>query len=393
MRIVVVGAGYVGLSLATFLSRRHQTIIFDVDTNIINSVNNGQSHIEDAGLTTVLSENVKAGNLCAKSWDDDDIKNANYIILALPTNYDAAQERFDTTILDDVLLKISKISKDKNVVIKSTVPFGYTDKKNAALGLKNCFFSPEFLREGNALNDNLHPDRIIVGSKKKCALEFAKLMEEMSHERFVKTLYMSSAEAELVKLSANTYLAMRVAFFNEIDSFALKQKLSSDNIISGICSDKRIGEGYNNPSFGYGGYCLPKDVQQLSSTMKEHVSAATLIDAVHLSNQERFMNIVDHISKLKVNHVGIYRLQMKQGSDNYREAANYKIFQELIKFNHIKITIFEPDISIPEDCLKYLERDFEKFVTTNEIIVANRTSNRLLESQAKILTRDIYNEN
>lgn len=393
MRIVVVGAGYVGLSLATFLSRRYQTIIFDVNAEIIESVNKGQSHIEDSGLAPVLSRNVKAGNLCAKAWDDDDIRNANFIILALPTNYDAALERFDTTILDDVLLKISKISKDKNIVIKSTVPFGYTDKKNGALGLKNCFFSPEFLREGNALNDNLHPDRIIVGSKKKCALEFAELMQEMSHERFVKTIYMSSKEAELVKLSANTYLAMRVAFFNEVDSFALKQRLSSDNIISGICSDKRIGEGYNNPSFGYGGYCLPKDVQQLSSTMKECGSPAILIEAIHWSNQERLMNIVDHISKLKVNRVGIYRLQMKQGSDNYREAANYKVFQELIKFNHIQVTIFEPDINIPEDYLKYLEKDFEKFITSNEIIVANRTSNRLLGSQAKILTRDLYNEN
>lgn len=393
MNITIFGAGYVGFSLGVFLARQHRVSLIEICESVISKINSGVAPIKDDGIDSYLPILVETECLVAKTLEQSDITEADYIILALPTNFDPDSGAFDTTSLDLVLSDIAEIDPDKVIILKSTVPVGYTDRASQALGLTNCFFSPEFLREGKALHDNLHPSRIIIGSESENAKQFCDMMHACSHEKRTSVIQTSNKEAELIKLASNTYLAMRIAFFNEIDSYAMKQNLSAEHIISGICADNRIGEGYNNPSFSYGGYCLPKDVQQVQSSFSESEVAAPIISSIHRSNINRLNEIVNEILRRDPKTIGIYRIQMKQGSDNYREASNLKILETLINSYNFEVFLYEPDIDLPPYLHKYLIRNFDDFLGLSDVVVANRMSHKLLRSNANIFTRDIYNEN
>lgn len=393
MQITIFGAGYVGFSLGVFLARQHKVRLLEVRESVIENINRGIAPIKDDGIDQYLPDLVQSKYLIAKTFERSDVTDADLVILALPTNFDPTNNAFDTKQLDLVLRDLSTIDPSKPIIIKSTVPVGYTDRMSCKLGLTRCFFSPEFLREGKALYDNLHPSRVVVGSRDEIATQFCDMLVECSHENKVPVIQTSNKEAELIKLASNTYLAMRIAFFNEIDSYSMKHSLVMEDIVSGICADDRIGKGYNNPSFGYGGYCLPKDVQQLQSSFSDSSVSAPLIGAIHKSNVNRISSIIDEILRRDPKRIGIYRVQMKQGSDNFREASNYKILEELANKLNREVLLYEPDVDLPSSVSKLLVKDFDDFLERSDLIVANRVSSRLLRSQATVLTRDIYNEN
>lgn len=391
--IIVFGAGYVGFSIAVFLSRYYNVCVFEVDEVKIKVINDGMSPIEDADIKKYVHTSVESGRLRAKKFDAEDLSTSDLIILALPTNFDHCTGKFDTNQLDSVLSLIASYDKEKTVIIKSTIPIGYTNSASSNMGLLNCFYSPEFLREGKALYDNFHPSRIVVGGATGPAVEYAELMRRASHERNAKVICTDNTSAELIKLASNAYLAMRIAFFNEIDSFALASKIDIEGVISGMCADPRIGEGYNNPSFSYGGYCLPKDTLQLSRNFEEINVQSPLVSSIHSSNGSRLSFIINEIIKKESKHIGIYRLQMKQGSDNLREASNYYILKELLKVHGLKISLYEPSIGIPQEFTEFVIKDFERFADTSDLIVANRGASQLFPYREKVFTRDIYNEN
>lgn len=388
--IVVIGAGYVGLSNAILLAQdklNTRVTLYDIDQEKITSIQNGRSLLQDADIAHFLSQ--KSLNLIAQYDNTDLYKDADVVIIATPTNYDVASGKFDTSTVEMSIETIRRQNKQVLIVIKSTIPIGFTTSMQAQFDEK-IVFMPEFLREGQALHDNLYPSRIIVGAgvaQHSNASTLIELYQQASNEAKVATLLMPTAEAEAVKLFANSYLAMRIAFFNELDSFAEKQQLSSQAIIEGMGLDPRIGPHYNNPSFGYGGYCLPKDTQQLKANYNN--IPANLIHAVVDSNNTRKRFIARQIIEKNPANVGIYRLSMKKDADNFRDSAILDIISILIQHG-LTVNIYEP--SLTEDSFQNCTviHDLQRFIQHNDMIVANRWDDELTAVSDKVYTRDIF---
>ena len=390
MKISVIGLGYVGWSLSVLLSQKHTVIAYDTDKKKIDNISNNSYPIADEDAEFLLS--TKTLNLNTTSCIDGVFENSDYIIVCTPTNYDITTESFDTSIVEKVIADSVNYNKKASIIIKSTVPFGFTDKMRNIYNTNKIFFSPEFLREGKALYDNLYPSRIVIGDTTTEAIKFGKMLHECSKLSIdqVNIHYMTSNEAEAVKLFSNTYLAMRVAFFNELDTFSEFNNFSSRKIISAISEDIRIGNYYNNPSFGYGGYCLPKDIKQLMTNFKNIPS--NLIKAIIDSNETRKNHISKMILKEKPKSIGIYRLSMKDGSDNFRESAILDII-DILKKEKITIYIYEPllEKSIIEGAT--IKNSINDFISLSDIIVANRLSDELKHVSGKVYSRDLFNEN
>jgi UDPglucose 6-dehydrogenase len=387
-KITVVGSGYVGMSLAVLLAQHNEVVVLDVDPARVDKVNNKQSTVADAEIEAFLAE--KELSLTATLDKHAAYEDASFVVVATPTNYDSDTNRFDTSSVDGVVNDALELSADALVVIKSTIPVGHTKSLQENNKTNRVIFSPEFLREGQALQDNLYPSRIIVGSMLEAGKEFANLLAEGAEKKDIETLFIRSTEAEAVKLFANTYLAMRVSFFNELDSYALAQDLDTKSIINGVCLDERIGDGYSNPSFGYGGYCLPKDTKQLLANYDR--VPQTLIQAVVSSNSTRKDFISDEILKLKPKTVGFYRLVMKEGSDNFRSSAIQGIMKR-VKAKGISVVVYEPELDVGEFFGSRVFRDLDQFKTAADVIVANRKAECLKDVEHKVFTRDIFGEN
>ena len=392
MKVSVVGTGYVGLSLAVLMSRKYDVTAIDVIPKKVELINNKKSPIVDREIEHFLSE--KKLKLEA-SLDINKAKESDFVIIATPTNYDPETHYFNTDSVESVAKQLQTICPEATIVIKSTIPIGFTERFCKENDIHNVIFSPEFLREGRALYDNLHPSRIIVGvpscsNLKDKAKQFAALLAECSEEKNVKTLIMGSTEAESVKLFSNTYLAMRVAYFNELDTFAQSYGLNPEEIISGVCLDPRIGNYYNNPSFGYGGYCLPKDTQQLLANYRD--IPHTLIGAIVQSNLDRKEFVADEIRKRigPKGTVGIFRLVMKSGSDNFRESSILDIMKWL-RGDGYHVIVYEP--TVKESYMEFpVEEDIKKFKDECDVILANRMAKELESISNKVYCRDIFNK-
>lgn len=392
MKITVAGGGYVGLSLATLLAQKNTVTILDIVPEKVDLINHKKSPIADKEIEDFLAN--KPLKLTATTDWKKALKDADFVIIATPTNYDETKNYFDTSSVEDIIEKVLSLdqkSSDKNhrttMVIKSTIPVGYTEKIKAKYHTNDIIFSPEFLREGHALYDNLYPARIVIGDKSEKAKEFANLLLEGAIAQNIPVKYMYSTEAEAVKLFANTYLALRVAYFNELDTYAELQHLNSKDIIDGVCLDPRIGDHYNNPSFGYGGYCLPKDTKQLRANY--HGIPQTLISAVVEANALRKAHIADMILAQKPKTVGIYRLTMKSGSDNFRASAIQGIMH-LLKKEGVQIIIYEPTLTDTHYENYDVENDLNLFKEKADIILANRIDDDIKDITNKVYTRDLY---
>jgi UDPglucose 6-dehydrogenase len=373
------------MSLSVLLAQHNDVTVLDIDAERVGKINNKQSTVADTEIELFLAE--KSLSLSATLDKQVAYEGASFIVVATPTNYDSDTNCFDTSSVDAVVEDALKLNFDALVVIKSTIPVGHTKSLQKRFETDRVIFSPEFLREGRALKDNLYPSRIIVGTQCKAGLEFASLLKGGAKKVDVETLFIRSTEAEAVKLFANTCLAMRVSFFNELDSYALTHKLDTKSIINGVCLDDRIGEGYNNPSFGYGGYCLPKDTKQLLANYDQ--VPQTLIQAIVSSNTTRKDFIADSIIKLTPKVVGIYRLVMKQGSDNFRESAIQGIMKR-IKAKGIEVVIYEPAYNESEFFQSKVLVSFDDFKNTADIIISNRLDDELDDVAEKVFTRDIF---
>lgn len=386
MKIAVAGTGYVGLSLATLLSQKNEVVALDVIPEKVEKINNRISPIQDEYIEKFFKE--KNLNLKATLDYKDAFKDAEFVIISTPTNYDEKKNFFDTSSVEDIIEKVLSMG-DKNItmVIKSTIPVGYTESVRKKYAIDRIFFSPEFLREGKALYDNLYPSRIIVGTREEKGKVFAKLLKDASLKQEIETLFMNSTEAEAVKLFANTYLALRVAYFNELDTYAEIKGLNTKDIIQGVGLDPRIGTHYNNPSFGYGGYCLPKDTRQLLANYKD--VPQNLIEAIVKSNITRKEFIAHEILKNSPKVVGIYRLTMKSGSDNFRSSAIQDIIKTL-KSENQKIIIYEPTLNDNEFFGCEIVNDIEEFKNKSSIIMANRLEENLFDVKQKVYTRDLF---
>jgi UDPglucose 6-dehydrogenase len=385
VKVTVVGSGYVGMSLAVLLAQHNDVTVLDIDPDRVDQVNRRESTVADADIEAFLKE--RELSLSATLDPDEAYKGADFVVVAAPTNYDPDTNRFDTRVVDTVVTQANALAKDALVVIKSTVPVGHTEGLQGVCGTDRIVFSPEFLREGQALHDNLHPSRIIIGCSEALGAGFAKLLLDAAEKKDVETLFMPSTEAEAVKLFANTYLAMRVSFFNELDSYAMAAGLDTGKIIDGVCLDDRIGGGYNNPSFGYGGYCLPKDTKQLLANYKN--VPQNLIQAIVSSNSTRKDFIADTIIGLNPRVVGIYRLVMKQGSDNFRASAIQGIMKRL-KAKGIEVVIYEPTYSDATFFNSSVLSSLNEFKELADIIISNRIHEDLSEVSEKVFTRDLY---
>ena len=387
-KITVVGSGYVGMSLAVLLAQHNDVVVLDVDASRVDRVNNKQSTVADAEIEAFLSE--KELSLTATLDKQAAYAGASFVVVATPTNYDPDTNRFDTSSVDGVVSDAVELSSDTLVVIKSTIPVGHTKSLQEKYATDRVIFSPEFLREGQALRDNLYPSRIIVGSQLETGKAFANLLVEGAEKKDVETLFIRSTEAEAVKLFANTYLAMRVSFFNELDSYALAHDLDTKSIINGVCLDDRIGEGYNNPSFGYGGYCLPKDTKQLLANYDQ--VPQTLIQAIVSSNMTRKDFIAEEILKLKPKTVGFYRLVMKEGSDNFRSSAIQGIMKR-IKAKGIEVVVYESELKEKEFFGSTVIKDLNDFKKMCDVIIANRKADCLRDVDSKCFSRDLFGNN
>ena len=378
--------GYVGLSLAVLLSQNNDVVAYDISAEKVEKINNKKSTVGDKLIQEYLDD--KKLNLKATKNYTEAFEKANFIIICTPTNYDDGKKAFDTSSIEDTINKVKECNVDATIIIKSTVPVGYTDSLRRKYRMNNIFFSPEFLREGHALYDNLYPSRIIVGGKCKEAESFANLLIEGAINKDVSIKYMDSSEAEAVKLFANSYLALRVAFFNELDTYAEIKHLNPQDIIQGVSLDSRIGDYYNNPSFGYGGYCLPKDTKQLL-TDYENIPQ-NIIQAVVSSNQTRKKHIAQMVMGTNPKTIGIYKLTMKKNSDNYRNSAIKDIVLDL-KNQGASIIVYEPLYNEKMFCGCEIINDFNEFAKKSDIILANRFEQSLQEYKSKVYTRDLYN--
>ena len=388
-KITIVGQGYVGFSLSVLLSQRHSVTAMDIDEKKVNMINKHQSPIKDKEIEDYLAS--KKLDLKATINKNEAYKDANLIIIAVPTDYDISTGSFNTNIVEDIIEDILLLNTSATIVIKSTVPIGFTDRIKSKHSMTNIFFSPEFLRETRALYDNLYPSRIVVGEVNDEAAEFANLLLEASlNDRDqIKVLKMSSKEAEAVKLFSNTFLAMRVSFFNELDSFSEVNSINAEKVINGVCTDPRIGNFYNNPSFGYGGYCLPKDTQQLLENFKD--TPNEIIKSIIKANATRKRFIVSSVLKRNPKNIGIFRLTMKEESDNFRDSAVLDILELLLEKN-ITIEVYEPMINKINYDVK-LNNDLDSFKSNTDIIIANRDSHVLDDVKEKVYSRDIFNNN
>ena len=386
MKIAVAGTGYVGLSLATLLSKNNEVVALDVIEEKVNMINNRISPIKDEYIEKYFKEEKL--NLKATLDYNEAFKNADYVIISTPTNYDENKNYFDTSSVEDIIKKVISMNDDNiTMVIKSTIPVGFIESVKKKYNISNIFFSPEFLREGHALYDNLYPSRIIIGTKEEKGKVFSKLLTDAALKENIPVLFMNSTEAEAVKLFANTYLALRVAYFNELDTYADTKGLNTKDIISGVCLDPRIGDYYNNPSFGYGGYCLPKDTKQLLANY-ENVPQ-NLIEAIVKSNSTRKQFIIDEITNMNPNVVGVYRLTMKAGSDNFRSSSIQDVIKGL-KNNNIEIIIYEPTLTDDNfDGFKIIN-DLDEFKKKSSLIIANRLEDNLLDVKDKVYTKDLF---
>lgn len=383
-KITIVGTGYVGLSNAVLFAQKYSVTALDIDQDKINKINQRQSPIDDKEIENFLAR--KELDLFATTDKVQAYTDADYILIATPTNYDTDTNCFDTSSVEAVIKDIMAINADALIIIKSTIPVGFTKRTKKQLGIENLLFAPEFLREGKALYDNLYPSRIIVGEQSERAEVFAKMAAECAVKEDIDILLTNSAEAEAIKLFANTYLALRVSYFNELDTYALVHGLNTEQIIKGICLDPRVGDFYNNPSFGYGGYCLPKDTQQLLANYKN--VPQNLIKAVVQSNNTRKEFIANDIISSNPKVVGIYRLIMKAGSDNFRASAIQGIIKHLKRLG-TTVIIYEPKCDDDEFLECEVIHDLNDFKTKSDVIVANRISKELEDSLDKIYTRDL----
>ena len=385
MKIVVVGIGYVGLSLATLLSQRNEVVAVDIIKDKVDMINNRVSPIKDEYIEKYFNE--KELNLRATLDYKEAFSGADFIIISTPTNYDEEMNSFDTSSVEDVIERVKSMNLNATIVIKSTVPVGYTNYIKNKYNMDNIIFSPEFLREGQALYDNLYPSRIIVGGTDSKSKEFGKILKDASLKKDVVVKYMNSAEAEAVKLFANSYLALRIAYFNELDTFAELKGLDSKSIIEGVCLDPRIGNFYNNPSFGYGGYCLPKDTKQLFANYTD--VPQNLIGTIISSNDTRKKHIANMIMEKNPKVVGVYRLNMKKGSTNNRESATIDIVG-ILKINGVNVMIYEPNINVNTFMGFEVIHDLKLFKELSSIIIANRVDNVLDDVKHKVYTRDLF---
>ena len=390
MKIAVIGLGYVGLSMAALLSIKYKVYAHDISEKKVLELNEGIIPFHDPDIPKYLQKNKK--NIVFTTNKSDFLAVCDFVIIATPTNFDEDSNYFDTSTVEGCITEIVKSNSHCSIIVKSTIPFNFTKKLNQKYNFDRIIFSPEFLREGSALKDNLYPSRIIVGSQSEKGIQFANMLKGLSLKKDVKVILTNSSEAESIKLFSNTYLAMRVSFFNELDTFCYLNNLDAKNVINGVSSDARIGDYYNNPSFGYGGYCLPKDTKQLLANYKE--IPQEMMQAIVKSNETRINFLANEIVDRAKSVIGVYRLSMKSGSDNYRSSSIIRIMEKIREISPLlKIVVYEPSINSSSYNNYEVIQGLNDFKKKSDLIITNRLDEELNDVKEKVFTRDIFHNN